>query len=284
MPTSSYRFAILLALVVSPMPFAAAQPPPLTRPHLMVVGTAHFANRNLDLADINVDDVLSPDRQKQMEDLVSALARYRPTRIAVEITPDKQAELNARYLDYRAGKYTLKRDEVDQIAFRLAAKLNLAQVDAVNDFDPPPGSQEAYDVASFAEANGQKSRWDVYVAHAQQMAAADTAYLRSHTLSAWFRHANEPASLAALNLPYYEKATFGDWKQHPGANWVGGWYARNLTIFSNLRRISSPNDRVLVLFGDGHAYFLNQFATESGAFVLERPSHYLRRGTASLST
>jgi Family of unknown function (DUF5694) len=107
------------------------------------------------------------------------------------------------------------------------------------------------------------------------MAAEDTAYLHSHTLSAWFLHANEPTSLAALNLPYYEKATFGDWKQHPGANWVGGWYARNLTIFSNLRRISSPNDRVLVLFGAGHGYFLNQFATESGAFVLERPSQYL---------
>jgi Family of unknown function (DUF5694) len=241
----------------------------------MVVGTAHFANRNLDLADMNVDDVLSPARQKQMEDLVSALALYKPTRIAVEITPDKQAELNARYLDYRAGKYTLKRDEVDQIALRLAAKLNLAQVDAVDDFDPPPGPQEAYDVASFAEANGQKDKWDAYIAHAQQMAAEDTAYLHSHTLSAWFLHANEPASLAALNQPYYEKATFGDWKQHPGANWVGGWYARNLTIFSNLRRISSPNDRVLVLFGAGHGYFFNQFATESGAFVLERPSQYL---------
>jgi Family of unknown function (DUF5694) len=159
-----YRLAILLALVVSHLPFAAAQAPPVTRPHLMVVGTAHFANRNLDLADMNVDDVLSPARQKQMEDLVSALALYRPTRIAVEMTPDKQAELNARYLDYRAGKYTLKRDEIDQIALRLAAKLNLPQIDAVDDFDPPPGPQEAYDVASFAEANGQKDKWDAYIA------------------------------------------------------------------------------------------------------------------------
>jgi hypothetical protein len=54
-----------------------------------------------------------------------------------------------------------------------------------------------------------------------------------------------------------------------GAAWVGTWHARNLRIFTNLVRLTSnPQDRVLVIYGFGHAYPLRQFASESNAFRL----------------
>ncbi|MGE0554702.1 MAG: DUF5694 domain-containing protein [Gemmatimonadales bacterium] len=34
------------------------------------------------------------------------------------------------------------------------------------------------------------------------------------------------------------------------------WYERNIRIFANLRRSTEPGDRVLVIFGAGHAPIL----------------------------
>ena len=48
------------------------------------------------------------------------------------------------------------------------------------------------------------------------------------------------------------------------------------TAFANIQRIAaSPEDRVLVIYGSGHAKLLTEFAEDSGAFVVERPSAYL---------
>lgn len=61
----------------------------------------------------------------------------------------------------------------------------------------------------------------------------------------------------------------GKGEELPGASWVGTWYARNLKIFSRLVQLAiQPDDRVLVIYGQGHAYLLQQFARESGAFQL----------------
>ena len=49
-------------------------------------------------------------------------------------------------------------------------------------------------------------------------------------------------------------ATIGDDEQQPGANWVGYWYGRNLRIFNNVVRLTDrPEDRILVIYGQGHA-------------------------------
>jgi hypothetical protein len=47
----------------------------------------------------------------------------------------------------------------------------------------------------------------------------------------------------------------------------GHWYGRNLRIFSNIVRLApKPEDRVVVIYGAGHAYLLRQMAREASAF------------------
>ncbi len=67
-----------------------------------------------------------------MEELVRGLARWQPTRIAVEWDRSDQAGLDRRYADYLAGNLKLTANERDQIAFRLAKKLGLLKVYAID--------------------------------------------------------------------------------------------------------------------------------------------------------
>lgn len=110
----------------------AASLAPAEKPVLLVVGSPHLANNNRDVVKTSIEDVLTPARQREVEALVEHLARFRPTRVAVEWDAADQAGLDRRYADYRAGRLRLTANERDQIALRLAAKLNLRGVDAVD--------------------------------------------------------------------------------------------------------------------------------------------------------
>src|ERR1700728_551428 len=44
-----------------------------------------------------------------------------------------------------------------------------------------------------------------------------------------------------------------------GADLVAAWHRRNLKMFAKLSRLSGPGERILVLYGQGHAYLLRDF-------------------------
>ena len=86
-----------------------------------------------------------------------------------------------------------------------------------------------------------------------------------------------PDFLALTHEPYLLLARIGDGTEEPGWQDVSGWYARNLRIFVNLTRIvSTPDDRVLLIFGQGHAPLLRHFVEASCDFTLAEPADYIR--------
>lgn len=93
--------------------------------------------------------------------------------------------------------------------------------------------------------------------------------LGTQGIRSWLLQVNRSEALAANHRVYFDLASVGDDTQQPGASWVGAWHGRNLRIFNNLVRLTDrPHDRILAIFGFGHAHLLRQFATESGAFRL----------------
>ncbi|HRG27914.1 MAG TPA: hypothetical protein PLJ00_08480, partial [Chitinophagales bacterium] len=82
-------------------------------PQMMVLGSFHFAYYNLDAHVTNDDeqvDVLSAQRQKEMEELVAYISKYKPTKIAVESGPIT-GYLLRNYEEWIAGKRSLGRSE-----------------------------------------------------------------------------------------------------------------------------------------------------------------------------
>ena len=237
--------------------------PEQQRPVLMVVGSGHFANPGRDVINIKVDDVLAPARQAQISLVVKELASFRPTHIVLEWPRDKQDTLDARYRDYRNGRYHLSRSEKDQLGLRLAGLLGLPKVYAVDWNESPPGCDDkAFDWYAYAESHGEQAQIT-----ALSKRSLGVVPLGSLTIGEWLWKLNRPEVLAANHRNYFDIAAIGDPTQQPGANWVGSWYARNLRIFTNIVHLTlRPEDRVLVIYGQGHAYLLRQFARESGAF------------------
>lgn len=239
---------------------------PDQQPALLVLGSGHFGNPGLDMFNTKVDDVLAERRQKEIAAVVEQLAAFKPTHIAVEWPSKDQARLDARYRDYREGRYELGRAEEEQLGLRLAAKLGLPRVYAVDWNEDLPGEDDEYDWPKYGEAHGQKA---LVAAISDPKRAKGIVPLGLQSIGSWLLQLNRPETLLASHRGYFDWARIGDREHQPGANWVGGWYGRNLRIFNNLLSLTDRSQaRVLVIYGQGHAYLLRQFATESGAFRL----------------
>lgn len=247
---------------------------PVDRPALLVLGVAHFANPGRDVVSQQVDDVLSAKRQAEIEAVVEQLSRFNPTHVAVEWPANRQEALDARYRAYRQGKYTLSRNEVDQIGLRLAARQGLDRVIAADWNGQSPGDQAAYDWYEYGQSHGQSALVSAVIDPKRVLGQTELA---GQTITSWLRALNEPSALAASHRNYFDIAMIGDAAEQPGAAWVGHWYARNLRIFANLERSASGRgDRVLAIYGAGHAHLLTQFANESGAFDVQPISQFLQ--------
>jgi len=238
------------------------------RPALLVLGVAHFDNPGHDAVNVKVDDMLAPKRQQEIEALVDALAAYKPTHVVVEYPIAKQAKLDQRYRDYRAGKYTLTRNETDQLGLRLAAKLGLDRVDAADWNEEPPGIEADYDFAAWASQHEEAPRLGRVFDHSR--ATKEEALLAHSSISEYLCALNAPETLTRDAQVYFDVALFGDAKANPGAVWVGDWYARNLRILANLVRIAAkPSDRVVAIYGAGHKPLLDRYGAESLAFKVD---------------
>lgn len=156
---SRWRCLPLLALSAL-MPAYAHAAPAQQPPRLLVLGTPHLANPGKDSTNLVVPDVLAADRQRELVDLVDALARWQPDRIAVEWPVTEQAALDHAYANYRDGRGAPARDEIHQLAFRLAQRLGLPHVDAVDvpRASAPPGPAAVYDYADWPRATGAPPR------------------------------------------------------------------------------------------------------------------------------
>lgn len=265
------RFLTAMMLGIGTPAWSAAP-----KPMLMIVGTPHFANPSRDIANTKVEGVLTPRRQAEIEALVDRLASFRPTHVAVEWETGEQAKLDQRYADYRAGRIKLDSDETDQIGLRLAAKLGLSRVDAVDWNQEPPGKDDDYDFPGWLKSHGRGAEWEHYQATAQRQADAEGVFQRCHPIADWVRSLNDEAGSQKLAQPYFDIATFGDNGNNPGAAWVGAWYARNLRIYNNLLHVGgAPGERTIAIFGAGHGPLLRSDAEQSGRFTVVDVLRYL---------
>ena len=233
-------------------------------PQVLLVGSFHFSYPGLDAHKTDEEkkiNIFSEKRQKEVEELVDYIAKFKPTMIAVEAGRNT-GYLMRRYERWKAGTKPMKANEIDQITFRLIDRLGLDTLygtDAYSTiYDMQNGSDSTFFLQYFnkiyntdSEVNDpirdQYFKWYDYM---------DGLTLNS-TLLEYFHYLNSPK---VLDRGYGAYLT-GDFKEedNKGTDILSlYWYNRNLRIFRNIQKLNaSPDDRIMILFGAGHMQILN---------------------------
>jgi hypothetical protein len=272
-PIQTLAAALIAAAIAVPASSQTAQPAPASgaEPTFLILGTIHFEGSASDLMSTSIPDILSEKRQKEMEEVAAALARFRPTKIAVE-APVESTKTPERYAAYLRGEAKLTGDEMDQIAFRLAKKLGHSRIypaDTRLDMD----FQGVIDAAG---KNGQQPLFGQAMEIGKSFMAETNKRIATGSVGGLLRFVNSPEMIAESHKPYMFMAQIGTAADPKGAEVLAGWYKRNLLIYGNLVRLAdSPGDHVLLVIGAGHAKLLRDYIAASPNLRLEDAAAYL---------
>jgi len=271
---------ILAAFAVLVLPSAALAQTPAEPVQVMVLGVPHLDNPGRDLHNATIDPVTTPAKQAELARIAADLARFRPTAIALEkVAADPSTMIDVRFPDYRPEWLLSQPDERVQIGYRLAALAGVDRVYAVDEKDRE--GQPSYfpygAVAAWADANGRADDLQALGGAARDFLADIERRQRTETLGRLLAEVNAPgAPMTTDNARmYYRFLQFGSGDDLPGAELNGRWYTRNALIFAKLMQVARPGDRIVLMFGAGHAYWLRHFASTTPGYQLVEPTDYL---------
>ena len=268
--SATHRVSIILAAaLLALVSWAATAAAPV---EVMILGTFHMDNPGHDLHNMKVDDVLTEKRQKELADVAEHLMHFKPNVVMLESQRrDPGAATLPRYRQYLAGTLEPSRNEVVQVGFRLARAAGLKETYGIDvDGDFP---YEA--VEKFANAHGQAAilkqegdKVDAWLKEASDLLAAST-------IGATLSYFNKPERLALDNGFYQDMLQIGRLDEQPGPALVAAWNKRNFEICGRMIQLVHPGDRVVVLYGSGHAFLLRQCVAQTPGFELVEPNDYL---------
>ncbi|QJD97724.1 hypothetical protein HH214_18505 [Mucilaginibacter robiniae] len=256
------------------------------KPRVLLLGVFHFAGEQVDAnttpANLRVD-MLSAERQKQIEHLVHQLAAFKPTKIVIEDSPRRQHYYDSLYNAFKAGKLPAGKaawpaDETIQLAFRLAKLMNhetLYPADA-QAFRFKLSHQDS--ILTFEKYKDQGDSSYTYWDKAYEAEKAYEDSLNFHLpLNEYLRYLNSPQRQAKAIGRWLVTTKRGSNTEPIGADgFVTRYFNRNVRIYSNIQRIvTSKHDRILVIYGATHMYLLKQLFEASPEFIVEDVMKYL---------
>ncbi len=238
---------------------------------VLLVGTFHFDNPGLDAAKLKSLDIKSVPVQKEINNIVAAIAKYHPQQIFVEYPYQDQDQLNDLYKIFLADSVISgirDKSELYQIGFKSAKALGLKQLDAMDYKMNLTGTDSMMKVMKGA---GQ-----------EEFMRAIPEYIK--TISGNFNQlVQSGASLTdiiiAQNTPAYRSSDLGFYtnlltkagesNNFTGANIAVQWYERNICMFSLFQKKLKPeSQKVMVILGASHIAALQTFFKLNPAYQL----------------
>jgi hypothetical protein len=273
------RISLLLCAVLIYMGSLSGQTNDIApQTKIMTLGVFHFAYPNLDAVKTEAENkisVLEEPYQSEIIAIAHAIGDFKPTIIAIEVTPDKQRRIDSLYLLYRNNNFTLGKDEIYQLGFRIGKNLNVPVIYCVNNW-----GRHYKNIDGLFNDSARSAKLEEYYIN-----SPDSIYMTSGSskkvsgIIDELKELNEPnqiqdrLSLYLLNPFKYEEQA-GDFT---GVDFeTGRWFNRNLRIFRNIQRIpQGADDRILLIIGREHLNLLNLFFDVSKEFELVSPLPYL---------
>ena len=274
---------LLPILAAAATPAIAAEP--LRPVQVMVLGSYHFGNPGRDKVNAHVDDVTTPQRQHELEALADAIAEFKPTRVMVEAQRPGPTYDVTDFATFTPSLLKTDRDERIQIGYRIAERAGLRSVQGID--EQPDKSEPDYfpigRVEAYAKAHGQKAYLDAAFATVQASARKFEAEQATTSIPRMLIRYNDPSTPMGGQDSYYSLLRLGDGNEQPGADLNAMWYLRNAKIFAKLINVAKPGDRVLVVYGAGHGYWLRHFASTTPGYSSIDVRPYLEKAASKLA-
>jgi hypothetical protein len=247
---------------------------------VLLLGSFHFGYPNLDshkTDTANYIDVLSAARQKEIEELNAVLSRFKPTRIYIESS--NPTFHDSLYQAFVNNKYTAGRNEIYQIAYKLGKQMGHTKLHAVDagsflyEYNKQIPILESLNNLNLPVNSNRDQYWNSQ--YKKMYTMADSAEKHLSMLENFLLMA-QPATLQRMH-GHYLSAGFNT-SDNSGPDLLSmWWYSRNLRIFNNiLKTTPSSEDRILVLFGNGHMPILQHCFNASPEFELVTLASLLR--------
>jgi hypothetical protein len=285
--STCFRTLLALGLLAATRPAAAQTPTvPNTKIKVYLVGTFHFNASDSDVIKGTKVDMSTPDKQRELDELVGKLQKTQADKVFVEWMPSRQHFVDSTYALYRKGQREVgnqrqNNNEVVQLGYRLAKKLNRPKVycaDADGEFDYPTAQ-------AYAKAHGQEAIMESALAKTLpadtlgQRIDARRAAIRAHqTPTPKFASNTLLGQFKSTNTTQYDEgnmnsyllwlARVGGGDNYAGADLGGEFFKRNVRIYTNLlRTVDVQHDQVIVLIiGAGHVAFLKSILRYNSLF------------------
>ena len=279
------RSLALVLLLLAPLaaaqtnPFDAPTPNPTAWPacapgqiEVMLVGTVHMHNPGNDTQNTDVPDVRTARLQAELDELARRLATYAPQKVMIEwVWGAESARADSAYAAYLAADgRTESREEVEQVAFRLARRLGH---DAVYPIDFARGNDWS-GVRAYAQGGGEiKHTMDYRTLVPERLRVDPDSVVRALTMTEYHAWLNDDTVLRDNHFGLFGGALgAGSGEAYPGPDLIAGWYGRNLNMVHHILRQVEPGDeRALVLVGAGHVRAIRHFLDEAPHFCPVSP-------------
>jgi hypothetical protein len=237
---------------------------------VLLLGTFHFAYPQADAHKTDPKrfiDVLSGQRQREIQELADVIKRFQPTRIYIESS--NQSYHDSVYAAFLKGTYKLGSNEIYQLGYRVAKQMNLPGVYAV---DASPFTHENYKRYPWIDSLWKNKNYidtlrDQYWNNLYtNLYDAGDSIETTLTMLENFLLMAEPSTLNRMHGHYLSSGfnTKGNAGPDLLAMW---WYSRNLRIFNKILSTQpTSQDRIMVLFGNGHVPILKHCFQSSPEF------------------
>ncbi len=223
---------------------------------VLLVGSSHWNNYRqggFDIAQTNEIDILSEDYQKELESIANKIAKFGPDKIFVERTLAYQPKLDSLFNLYKNTNWGQdKRNEIYQLGFRVASKLNHKQIfgiDYRNTSFPYDSLMSAMTIAN-QEKLIHKFNLDIEEYENQYNGLVND----KASLIDIFNFLNNKEQ-RRINLDWYLSGAnqAGTIDNNIGSFLASEWIKRNIFSYGLIQKYVEEKDKkIMVLMGAGH--------------------------------
>ena len=246
-------------------------------PKVLLVGSFHFNYPGRDAHKAAEDqkvNIYSEKRQKELQELLDYISKFKPTKIMVE-TGENTGYLFKNYERYKTGKEKLRPNESSQIGMRLVDRFGLDTIYGVDSGDllyKTTRTKEYSNTNSYLDSIANRHYFggddEMMKRYKNFYAYKDTLAFQNSLLET-FKYMNSDKVLDRAFGAYISGGQFTSEEMEGPDALSMLWMNRNLRIFRKIQRIEhTPDDRILVIFGAAHVAILNWLYESTPEFEL----------------